>query len=273
MIAIALFAITTNGNTTSWNLDSFYSTSHTENIKSSTSELEVKWESTENEDWFGFWCAFSEGSAITLDDDYEGDYDEISARTLGIWENNWTRSSPFTDSGTTAYYFNLSVVDIEGDPHPVSSIGPFFIDTEPPGSPRFTVPETTNTPNVILDNIGAVGAVDMCISNSGFGVGCGWENIQESKFWNINDELNSITTIYIQFRDDVDNKATVSASTTYTITSMTEITGLVQSVPTLNEWGQIMLALCLLIFGIGKWGRLRYVVSGNTEYTTYNEGI
>jgi len=249
MITIALLAIITNANAVSWDLDSFYSTSHTANIKSNTEELEIKWEAVENADWSNFWYAFSEGSAITINDEYEGHYDEITARTLGIWENSWTRSTQIADSGTTAYFFNLSIVDTEGDPHPVSSIGPFFIDTEPPASPRFYVSETTNNPNVVLYNIGAVDAVDMCISNSGYGVGCEWEIVQEIKFWNINDELNTQTTIYMQFRDDVDNIATASASTTYTITS-TDKALFIRTVPTLNEWGKIILVLCLLMIGI-----------------------
>ena len=238
----------TNGNAVSWDLDSFYSTSHIANIKSNTSKLEVKWEATENDNWFGYWYAFSEGSAITINDDYEGDYDEISARTMGIWENSWTKSTQINDSGTTSYYFNLSVVDSEGDPHPVTSIGPFFIDTEPPGSPRFVVPETTTSANIIITDIGATDAVQFCISNSGFDV-CTWENLTGSqRLWSVNNELNAQTTIYMQFKDDVGNISTASATTTYTETTETtvNIPG-VRAIPTLTHWGCLIFSVILIL--------------------------
>ena len=233
-----------------WSPDQFYSTTHTANIKSKDSDFEVKWEATENEDWTGFWYAFSEGEPLTLNDDYEGDYVEISARTLDIWESNWTKSKQISDSGTTSQYFNLSVVDTEGTPHPVTSIGPFFIDTEPPGSPRFTAPETSTTQNIILTEIGATDAEEICVSNSGFGVGCFWEDLESSsKLWTINNILNTETTIYIQFKDDVGNISTASETTTYISSnnnSSTTDTDLVTSIPTINEWGLFVFIISLI---------------------------
>jgi len=251
IIAFCLSLLISVANASEWELDSFYSTTHTPYIKSSESLLMVKWEAAENEDWSSFWCAFSESSPVTIDIFYDADYDNISARSLNSWENFWTRSLEISDDGNTPYYFNLSILDNNASLHPVPSIGPFYVDTEPPGNSRFTVSETTSSPNVILKDIGATDAVQFCISNSGFDV-CTWENLTGTqRLWSVNNELNAQTTIYMQFKDDVGNISNVSRSTTYTITENdTDVILGVRAIPALMDWGILIFAFVLIVTAI-----------------------
>ena len=243
-------------NASEWQPDTLYSTTHTLYVISKDSELEIKWESTEKESWLCFWVAFSTEAPLTINDDYFGDFDQIDARTpSGLWENAWTQKKEVNDTGKTPYYFNISVVDDEGTPHPLTSLGPYFIDTEPPGSPNLTAPENSETVNIILTNIGAIDAVDMCISNSGFGVGCTWQEIQGTKkLWTIKPEADVQTTIYIQFRDDVGNISTAMDATTFVILEDDISDRNVASVPVMSTFGM------LVFMGILFVGALRRIL-------------
>ena len=229
-----------------WDLESLCSTTHTIRLKSKDTRLEIQWEAQESATWHSFLTTFSSPSPVTMNDDYEGDYDTVSVETIsGVWKGVWTKSITIDDPGTTPYYFNMCIVDIEGDPHPITSIGPYFIDSEAPNSPSINAPEYTPSPIILLSNIGAIDSVQMCLSNTGYGIGCNWENIESYKLWIVNEGDGIQTTIYAQFRDDVWNIATASASTTYSSTAAPDEN---LTVPTLNEWGIIILGTLLFFY-------------------------
>jgi len=234
-----------------WNFDSFYSTTHTKYIKSNEPELEVKWTADENNDWHSFFVSFSSPSSVTIDSFYEGDYDVIEARTVGgMWKGSWTKQIELSGSGSESYYFNISIVDIEGDPHPVSGLGPFYIDTEPPGSPYIEPPEMTSTANIIL-LIDAIDAKEYCISNSGYGDACLWTTLDSNNIlWTVNEGNGVETTIYAQFKDDVGNISMTSATTIFMESSDSYSTKNKKSIPAFNISGIIFFILLITFISL-----------------------
>ncbi|ETR72308.1 MAG: hypothetical protein OMM_01813 [Candidatus Magnetoglobus multicellularis str. Araruama] len=251
-----------------WQVQSPFSSTHTENMPSTINSISVEWSapsgltpsSTE-----GYYVSFSSPLAYTFT---ESDTESITRGVGEILKLN--KSSVSTTSldvigetlsgtGVEPYYFNIAVLDdmeVPFVPGITTHLGPYFIDTESPKFPTVSAPQTTSRSNNIPLTLGASGASLMCISESGYGI-CGeseWNDYTTSWYWSVSDG-EGVKNIYVQFKDVAGNTANSFTSILFEreVTFSGDVVA--YAIPTLSEWGLMVFMMLLLIVGVfhGNW--------------------
>ncbi|MCP4691612.1 MAG: hypothetical protein GY859_26435 [Desulfobacterales bacterium] len=103
------------------------------------------------------------------------------------------------------YYFHVAAVSERGR---IFETGhrKFRIDTSPPDSGKVTADAITATADVLLNLESAQGVREMNISDSGHGMGRGWEPWTKNKSWILTGE-EGMKTVFVQYRDRAGNTA------------------------------------------------------------------
>jgi hypothetical protein len=225
--------------------------SHTENQPDNNQTIEVEWSKSANEGTY-YYAAFSKDNVFVFaDEDYEYDPSEaeevpdhvitpVSKFSHEINESSQT----FTTDG--AYYFNI-VIDDDGDYGETKSIGPFIIDTSEP-SPVNVEGLTSTTNNSIELTLEPADADQICILlNTTNQETCNWQTIPESRTLISPTLSTGNNQIHVLFKDIAGNMNQASHNVECNL-SEDEATESIHavSVPTLNEWGKLLLFFILL---------------------------
>jgi len=243
-----------------WQVQSPFSSSHTENIPSMNNSITVEWSAPS-----GLTPSFTEGYYVSFSSPLKYTFTESdTASTIrGVGEIlKLNKSSGSTNSfnvigegingtGIEPYYFNIAVLDdmeIPFTPGVTIHLGPYFIDTEAPKFPSISTPQTTSSSNIPI-TLGASGASLMCISESGYG-NCGaleWKDYTTNCYWSVS-EGEGVKNIYVQFKDVAGNTSNAFSTTLYeienTFSGAKDVVA--YAIPALNEWG-IFLFIILMI--------------------------
>ena len=199
---------------------------------------------------------------IQMSWDYPSGY---TSTTISMFYYAFNTSSTYTistsDSTTTermatsdilsnkdniAYYFHIAALDndfiIGPNLGPTKTEGPMRIDNVAPLEVSISGPETTDTIYNVSLSLSATGAILVCVSNSGPGIGCEWIPItSQINNWTLT-QGEGIKTVYAQFKDTAGNISSASTNIEYIPSNEPENT-----IPTLTEWGMIFFMMTLLL--------------------------
>ena len=150
------------------------------------------------------------------------------------------------DSDNVAYYFHIAPIDNDfifgPNLGPTSTYGPMRVDNVGPTGATVSGPEETNTNLKVPLALGANSATQMCISNTGSGIDCNWEPVAAQKEWDLTEGFGS-KTVYALFKDNAGNLS--GAITTINYVGQTLTRARYVSVPSLNEYGMMILFIVL----------------------------
>jgi len=160
-------------------------------------------------------------------------------------------SGEFQNSDNIAYYFHVAARDNTLFPPPTlgptTTYGPMRIDDVAPTGASVSGPIKTERNYDIPLTFGATNAVQMCVSNSGSGIGCTWEAVVAQKEWDLTDGYGQ-KTVYVQYKDNAGN--TSNATTSMLFIQPQLPLALYVSVPTLNDYGIMILFLIIAISAV-----------------------
>ncbi len=116
-------------------------------------------------------------------------------------------SQDFADSAPddVAYYFHIAAKYGEEEIGPVTTAGPYRIDTVPPSGAGVIAPEITPARTVTLF-LEAEGASEMYLSNEGYEKNGEWEPVSSFREWELTEGTGD-RTVYVRFRDPAWNIA------------------------------------------------------------------
>lgn len=179
--------------------DTITSTSHLTSIWSKENTIDIIWNPGADgggSGLDGYSYEWTNGSVVTPDD------------TKDIEEDIVVLTSPIFDDGNS-YYFNIRTKDNAGNWTSTKHLGPFWIDTSPPGDfsiTSFVVDEEGNI-SIELSATDTLSGIDkiMISENEGFS-GAEWMDYTDSSDINLTYPKNS-TTLYFKFRDTAGNES------------------------------------------------------------------
>jgi len=191
----------------------------------------------------GFYVLFNQQESYT--------FTQLNTTGMTLRTSLFTVSTDdYSNSDSIAYYFHIAARD---KVFPISNIGatssygPMRIDNvEPVGS--IAGPLTTTSRIGVPITITVSGASQMCIKNDENWESCEWEGISTLKSWNLTNGEGE-KTVYAKFKDSTGNTSTASTSIYYQEITTT-IEPKIYGIPTLNEWGIIILFIILLLTSI-----------------------
>jgi hypothetical protein len=209
--------------------------------------------------------------------------EDYSITTGSTIDRKWDISDPYENKNSVSYYFHIAAV-ASGTPNPglypnapfleigeTKTAGPYIIDTIAPTNLSVSLPPTTTTQAVDI-NISATGAYVMCISNIDYG-NCNWEDYTSQKTDWLLTGGDGIKQVYVQFRDKALNisNAPIATCTYEEPVQPYQGTVICAAIPTLNEWGMIILA-GLILLGFFKYNRnTRIGVASPCRFSLFSE--
>ena len=171
----------------------------------------------------------------------------ISWSNMGsiIPSNTLTKSISTSAYTEVDMYFHIAAF-IGTDFGETAHLGSYRIDNVAPTSPHFTALTETNDINIQITNIGADGATKMCCWISDHG-SCNYGGLENTDLILPNEE--GTYQINVRFSDDAGNEtSTLSKNIKYT--PIVVESGMIAGVPSLSEWGMIILMGILMISSI-----------------------
>jgi hypothetical protein len=203
----------------------------------------------------GFYYTVTTASSYTMttDDVMSHNYKQLTS------DATMTADGPFTDDD---YYFYIAAYYIQTPPlifGPTTREGPLTVDTKAPTTVSVNGPSTTENSLITLTIQANEDINKVCISETGFGVSCVWKDLTSE---NYNYTLKSPPesgekdySLYVQVKDIAGNQAqaTQPSLVTYIAGDDEEDddqTVSCHSIPTLSEWGIILLTGLLLSTGV-----------------------
>jgi hypothetical protein len=158
-----------------------------------------------------------------------------------------------------AYYFNI-IIDSEGEYGATSSIGPFVIDTTKP-APVNVSGVTSTDRNSIQLTIDPADANQVCILlNTTNILSCDWGDIPENRNIISPTLSEGNNLVYAFFKDLAGNTNQAIHSVKYAPVDFIpeQTTVKVATIPTLSEWGLILLMGMLLFSSVLIMGRKKF---------------
>jgi hypothetical protein len=205
LIMIGLFFIVSVQNAFAiGTVEQLRSTTHDINTPSTDTQIHVTWQTPAGYTQVnGYYYLFDNNPTHTF----------TESNTTGIDFGNYydTSSSSFTNVDDKAYYFHIAAEDILDNIGPTSTLGPFRIDTIAPKNVMVNASDVIFN-DVLTLTLGATGARQMYISNTGYGTAGAWETFNTSRQWSVTSE-RGIKTIYVQFKDQAGNIAKCATTT------------------------------------------------------------
>ncbi|MBF0451722.1 MAG: carboxypeptidase regulatory-like domain-containing protein, partial [Candidatus Magnetomorum sp.] len=184
--------------------------------------VEMTWEPPETETVSGYYCSFDQDAGHQFDAFNTVQKPPVRTRKI---------TSRDLEGDDVAYYFHVAAVDREGRIGQTSSIA-FRIDSEKPTNVNVSMPDITGSRDISL-TLGADGAKDMYISNTGYTNGGQWENLNTKKQWQLTVDKGS-KNVYARFRDRAGN---ITKGLGQTLLSVGEQQHIITIIP--NENGQV----------------------------------
>ncbi|KPA12552.1 conserved hypothetical protein, membrane [Candidatus Magnetomorum sp. HK-1] len=160
-------------------------------------------------------------------------------------------SKELQNSDNIAYYFHVAAMDNTVFPlptlGPTTTYGPMRIDDVAPTGASISGPIKTERNYDIPLIFGATGATQMCVSNTGSGIGCTWEAVVAYKEWDLTDGYGQ-KTIFVQYKDNAGNVSNATTSMLFIQPRLAQALNV--SIPTLNDYGIMILFFILAISAV-----------------------
>ncbi|MBF0450291.1 MAG: hypothetical protein HQK75_06290 [Candidatus Magnetomorum sp.] len=231
-------------------LDNLNSTTHFPNQISKITGIEVQWYCESIATGDKYYAAFSKNLTLTFAA-YDPSDPELPSQSLNdpaLAFSSTGNATSYTVSGDGFYYFNI-VIDSEGNYGSTKSIGPFIIDTTAPSPVSVTGLSNTETNSIEL-TLESADATEYCILKNSTNIGaCSWELLPENRKTTSPALDEGLNRIYAFFRDAAENMNQDFHDVTYTVSAEKQNDNDVL-VPTLNEWGMIILLGILMFFAL-----------------------
>jgi len=223
--------------------------------------ISVEWTaSTEEGD--SFYAAFSKGITYALHEYNPSAPESVPDHVITPVQqfSHSIDSTSLSFETDDAYYFNI-IIDSEGEYGATSSIGPFIIDTTKP-APVNVSGVTSTDRNSIQLTIDPDDANQVCILlNTTNTLSCDWDDIPENRTIISPTLSEGNNLVYAFFKDLAGNTNQAIHSVKYAPVDFIpeQTTVKVATIPTLSEWGLILLMGILLFSSV--WIRKKGVAS------------
>jgi len=204
-------------------------------------------------------CDYPSGYTSTTISGFYYAFNTISDYTITS-NDSWTTQLIVTSDNISAdnvdYYFHIAAMDNDFISGPnigsTENYGPMKVDTVKPSGANISGPSTTDKIDVTL-SLGVNSAIQMCISNVGYGSDCNWEPVASSKSWNLLEGAGD-KTVYVQYIDSAGNTSDASTLIKYEPETII-IRPIFRSIPSLSDWGKMIFIFLLItcaIFNVKK---------------------
>ena len=198
-------------------IQNLISTSHTEDIPSKTTTIDMQWTVPDGYTGYYFSIFSSEYTQYTLDDETSSN---AGVNNIDEGEDNYVHSG-----NDTSYYFFVAPAwmndEFDEEYGPTSSFGPIIIDTTPPTGSVTITPNPTTSANVTLE-LTTDDAIKMHVSNVAAGEGSEMD-FATSLPWDLEADEGEVT-VYVQLKDVAGNARNISDKATITQKSAPQIT-------------------------------------------------